>query len=167
MGGSIIGAGEVQHDKVLLNYAHDLSTPGVYEIRASRALSFGPTGDFLPPVNSPQVRTEAQFQIRVVDTGENLASVFPPYVADLDSKNEERQQEAARVIASLAPPYLEDTILRMAFWRKTRLLGLLGLRRLNTERSRRALAEIVQGTLGYSYEKETAIRYLSEMGEKT
>jgi len=166
IGGFIVGPGEMQHDKVLLNYEHNLSAPGVYEIRATRILKFGPPGDLHGMVNGPEVKADAVFHIRVVNAGENL-TLFQPYVEDLDSKDEERQQEAARAISSLAPPWLEDTILRMAFLPKTRLLGLLGLRRLNSGPSRRALAEIVQGTSDYSYEREKAIRYLSEMRDKT
>src|SRR5262249_37943073 len=122
VGGSVIGPGEIQHDRVLLNYEHDLSTPGVYEVRASRILMFGPPRDFHSISNGRQVKADAVFHIRVVDMGENLTSVFKPYVEDLNSVEENRQQEAARVIGSLAPPWLEDTILRMAFLRKTRLL---------------------------------------------
>src|SRR5947199_6959159 len=80
----------------------------------------------------------------------------------LDSKDEEHQQEAARVIGSLAPPFLEAKILDMAGSPKTRRFALLGLRRLNTTRARKALADVVLGTPGYSYEKEQAIKYLSE-----
>ncbi len=92
--------------------------------------------------------------------------MFRPYVADLTSKDEERQREAGRVIGSLAPPFLEQTILSMADSPVTRLFALMGLRHLNTARSREALARIVQSTEGYSYEKEQAIKYLSEMGDK-
>jgi hypothetical protein len=70
------------------------------------------------------------------------------------------------VIGSLAPHFLEDTIVAMTSSRSTLSFALIGLRRMNTERSRKVLAEIVQRTKGYSYEKEQAIRYLSEMGDK-
>jgi HEAT repeat protein len=44
--------------------------------------------------------------------------------------------------------------------------ALLGLRRLNTSRSRETLAGIIQSTAGYSYWKGKAIKYLSEMRDK-
>ncbi len=166
-GAWIIGPGEVRHDKVLLNYEHDLSTPGPYDIRASRILTYGSPDGFLIPTSGVQVKAEEQFHIRVEDAGaENLPSIFQPYLAELNSKDEERQQEAVRVIGSLAPPFLEDTILAMVASPATRRSALIGLRRLNTARSREALAAIVQGTSGYSYEKEQGIKYLSEMGDK-
>ena len=168
IGAWTIGPGEVRHDKVLLNYVHDLSTPGLYDIRASRTLTFGPPADFVSQISGPQLKAEEQFHIRVNDEGsQDLLSMFQPFLEALDSKDEEHQQEAARVIGSLAPPFLEAKILDMAGSPKTRRFALLGLRRLNTTRSRKALADVVLGTPGYSYEKEQAIKYLSEMGDKT
>jgi hypothetical protein len=161
-GGSCIGGvwaispAETLHDKVLLNYEHDLSKPGIYNVRASRTLSGG--------IN---IKTESLFHIVVEDGNpENLIETFRPYVADLHSKDEERQSETARVIGSLAPPFLEDTIISMLDSAVTRPFALIGLRHLNTSRSREALGKIVQGTSGYSYDKAQAIKYLSEMEDK-
>src|SRR5207249_8482741 len=144
IGAWTIGPGEVRHDKVLLNYVHDLSTPGLYDIRASRTLTFGPPADFVSQISGPQLKAEEQFHIRVNDEGsQDLLSMFQPFLEALDSKDEEHQQEAARVIGSLAPPFLEAKILDMAASPKTRRFALLGLRRLNTTRSRKALADVV------------------------
>ena len=167
-GGWIIEPGETRQDKVLLNYAHDLSKAGIYDIRASRTLNYGPPAAGLAIRNNGiPVKADGVFHIRVEDgNAENLIPVFQPYVDDLHSKDEERQQEAARVLGSLAPPFLEDTILSMVDSPATRPFAMIGLRHLNTFRSREALAGIVQGTLGYSYVKEQAIKYLSEMEDK-
>ncbi len=167
-GGWIIAPGETRQDKVLLNYDHDLSKTGFYRIRASRTLKYGPPSAGLAnSASGLQVRTEGQFDIRVEDgKDESLAAIFQPYVSDLDSKDEERRQEAARVIGSIAPPFLEDTILSMATSPATRPFALIGLWHLNTPRSREALAGFVDGGSGYSYEKQQAIKYLSEMGDK-
>jgi len=163
-----IAPGETRHDKVLLNYEHDLSKAGIYSVRASRTLNYGSAAADLADLSSGvQLKTESLFHIVVEDGNpENLIGTFQPCVADLQSKDEERQREAARVIGTLAPPFLEDTILSMLDSPVTRPFALTGLRHLNTSRSREALAKIVQDTSGYSYAKEQAIKYLSEMEDK-
>ena len=163
-----IAPGETRHDKVLLNYEHDLSKAGIYSVRASRTLNYGSPAAALADLNSGvQLKTESVFHIVVEDGNpENLIGTFQPYVADLQSKDEERQREAAMVIGTLAPPFLEDTILSMLDSPVTRPFALTGLRHLNTSRSREALAKIVEDTSGYSYGKEQAIKYLSEMEDK-
>ena len=164
----LIAPGETRHDKVLLNYEHDLSKSGTYQIIASRTLGYGPATEGWPNgASAERLNIEAQFRIQVVGgSDESLLPMFQPYVADLGSKNEERQQEAAMVIGSLAPRFLEETILSMLDAPVSRPFALLGLRRLNTAISREALASIVQRTADYSFEKEQAIKYLSEMGDK-
>jgi len=168
IGGWIIAPGETRRDKVLLNYEHDLSKAGIYKIRASRTLSYGPPGATVAiSASGPRVRTEAQLDIRVEDgTPESLQAIFQPYVTDLHSKDQERQREAARAIGTLAPPFLEETILSMVDSPVTLPFALTGLRHLNTPRSREILAGFVQGTTGYSNEKEQAVKYLSEMEDK-
>jgi hypothetical protein len=150
-----VAPGESRHEKILLNYEHDLSKAGIYSVRASRTLG------------STQEKIESSFHIVLRDGNpDNLVLTFQPYVADLHSKDEELRREAARAIGSLAPPFLEDTILSMLDSAATRPFALIGLRHLNTSRSREALAKIVQGTSGYSYEKAQSIKFLSEMEDK-
>jgi hypothetical protein len=164
----VIAPGEVRKDKVLVNYEHDLSKPGTYSINASQTLRYGPSTETWPDAtNDKHFKVEAQFQIQVeIGSDETLVAMFQPFVAALTSKEEERQREAARVIGSLAPSFLEETIISMVNSPITRPFALIGLRHLNTARSRETLGDIVQGTSGYSYEKERAIKYLSEMGDK-
>ena len=169
VGGWTIAPGETLHDNVLLNYEHDLSKSTIYDISATRTLNYGPAGagSLTNQTKGVQVKVEAQFRIRVEDgTDDSLVLIFQPYLSDLNSKDEERQREGARVIGSLAPPFLEETILSMADSPVTRPFAIIGLKHLNTGRSREALASIVQNTAGYSSEKEQAIKYLSEMGDK-
>jgi hypothetical protein len=171
IGGITLKPGEVHHDKLLLNYDHDLSKPGAVEIHASRFLNYAPASsplaDFVNPKTAMQFKAEGRFRIRLEESRpENLSVIFQSYLDDLNSKDEQTQQDAARVIGSLAHPFLEDAIIAMASSRYTRSFALIGLRRLNTARSRQVLADIVQGTEGYSYEKGQAIKHLSEMEDK-
>jgi HEAT repeat protein len=168
VGGWSVAAGESLHEKILLNYEHDLSKAGIYSVRASRTLDYRPTAAVLANIQlSTEANIESSFHIVVRDGNlQNLVQTFEPYVADLHSKDEDRRGEAARAIGSLAPPFLEGAIVSMLDSAATRPFALIGLRHLNTSRSREALAKIVQGTSGYSYEKEQAIKYLSEMEDK-
>jgi hypothetical protein len=165
IGGWIIEPGAMHQDEVLLNYEHDLSAPGTYEVRASRHLTYGPKGNMTTV--GPQTSVEERFRIRVEPSSpEQLLAILQPYITDLSSKDEETLREAGRVIGSLAPPFLEDTVISMLGSRTTRSFALRGLRRLNTVRARQTLAEIVKETAGYSTDKEQAIQFLSEMGDK-
>jgi len=163
-----LAPGETRHERVLVNFEHDLSKAATYEVHATWVVKYGPvTEGFSFPVGGQEFKAETNFQIQVIDgNAENVAPAFQPYIADLSAKDEERRREAARVIGSLAPPFLEDTIISMADSPATLPFALMGLRRLNTSRSRETLAGIIQSTSGYSYWKEMAIKYLSEMGDK-
>jgi hypothetical protein len=172
-GGSCISSkwalapGEIREDKVLVNFEHDLSKPGLYTVHASRTLPYDSPNESLPNIaDEPRVKIEAEFQIQVgIGSDEALVPMFQPFLADLSSSIEKRQIEAARVIGSLAPTFLEDTIVSMVNSPVTRPYALIGLRRLNTPRSRARLASFVQDTPDYSYDKEQAIKDLSEMDD--
>lgn len=167
-GKQIIAPGQTLQEEVLVNYAHDLSRTGSYEIHATNALKYGPVTEAVAPfAGDEQLKVEEHFRIRVREgDGSALKAMFRPYVAELDSKDQERQREAARVVSSLAPVFLEDTILGMLETPLIRDFAVLGLKNLNTARSREALANIVQGAPGYTYQKEVAIRELAQMGDK-
>jgi HEAT repeats len=162
-----LAPGEIRKDKVLVNFEHDLSKPGQYTVHASRTLRYGSPNESLPNMaNEAQVKIESEFEIQVaLGSDEALVPMFQPFLTDLSSKIEGRQIEAARVIGSLAPTFLEDTIISMVNSPVTRPYALIGLRRLNTARSRARLASFVQDTPDYSYDKEQAIQDLSEMGD--
>jgi hypothetical protein len=162
-----LAPGEIRKDKILVNFEHDLSRPGHYAVHASRTLRYGSPTESLPNMaDEAKVKIEAEFKILVaIGSDEALVPMFQPFLADLSSKIEERQIEAARVIGSLAPAFLEDTLVSMVNSPVTRPYALIGLRHLNTSRSRQRLANIVQDTSGYSYGKEQAIKDLSEMGD--
>lgn len=162
-----LAPGEIRKDKVLVNFEHDLSKPGQYTVHATRTLRYGSPNESLPNMaDDAQVKIEAAIEIQVaIGSDEALVPMFQPFLADLSSKIEKRQIEAARVIGSLAPAFLEDTILSMVNSPGTRPYALIGLRHLNTARSRARLASFVQDTPDYSYDKEQAIKDLSEMGD--
>jgi len=166
-GTTIIKPGETWKDELLLNYEHDLSKAGMYDISASRTLRYDRPDVRMSANSGIEVKSEGLFHIRLEEgSAESLAAIFEPYVADLNAKDEERMREAARAIGSLAPRFLEDTILSMMDSPATRQFAVIGLRHLNTDRAREALAKFVKSTSYYSYDREQAIKDLSEMGDK-
>lgn len=171
LGKRLLEAGEARDDKVLLNYDHDLSKPGLYNIHAARFLRYGPVTESFPePATQSQFKVQAKFQVQVLDIGHEtrLVPMFQPFVADLHSNDEQRQREAARAIGSLAPSFLENTLFAMLDTPAMRPFAILGLWHLNTVRSRDELAKTVEHPprQPYSYQSIEALRYLSQMGDK-
>jgi hypothetical protein len=168
MGMQILAPGETRHETLLLNYEHDLSKPGDYDVHAVWAANYGPKTEGFPiPAGGQQIKVEEHVRVRLIDaSGENLEPLYQPYIAGLTAQDEEHRIEAARVIGSLAPPFLEDTMVTMLEIPAARSFALQGLKKLNTAHSREVLAGIVQTTTGYSYEKEQIIKYLADMGDK-
>jgi len=168
VGIQLVAPGETRRETLLLNYEHDLSKPEDYDIHAVWAASYGPKTEGFPnPAGGQQIKVEEHLRLRLIDAdGENLEPLFQPYIAGLTAQDEEHRIEAARVIGSLAPPFLEDTMVSMLDIPAARSFALLGLKKLNTPRSREVLAGIVEATSGYSYEKEQIIKYLADMGDE-
>ena len=167
-GMQVVAPGETRRETLLLNYEHDLSKPGEYDIHAVWAASYGSKTEGFPnPAGGQQIKVEEHLRIRLIDAnGESLEPLFQSYIAGLSAQDEEHRIEAARVIGSLAPPFLEDTIVSMLNIPAARSFALLGLKKLNTPHSREVLAGIVQATADYSYEREQIIKYLADMGDK-
>ncbi len=168
VGSEILAAGETRHQLILVNYAHDLSKAGNYEIRATQEMKYATaTGDARLAAAQQQFKVEQRFTIQVVKADrERLEAIYKPYVVNLSSQDDEIQREAERAIVSGAPPWLEDTIVGMLRQYTSREFALLGLKNLNTARSREELAKIVQNTSEETDENLTAVRYLAELGDK-
>jgi hypothetical protein len=164
----IVAPGETRHETLLLNYEHDLSKSWDYDIHAIWTASYAQkTEGFRNLSGGQQIKVEEHLRVRLIDAnGENLEPLFQSYIAGLTSQDEEHRMEAARVIGSLAPPSLEDTVVSMLDIPAARSFALLGLKKLNTPHSREVLAGIVEATSGYSYEKQQIITYLADMGDK-
>ena len=161
----LLSPGATLRQNILLNYAHDVTKAGDYEIHAVRVVKFGPLG--AAAAATQEFKMESRTRIHLVK-GERdiLEQVYQPYVTNLRSPDDEIQREAERAIASGAPPWLEDTIVGMVRRYTSREFALLGLRNLNTERSRAELAKIVQNTAESTPVNEMAVRYLEQMGDK-
>ena len=164
----ILPSGETNRQNILVNYAHDVSKAGSYEIHAVRVMKYGPLGaEFNDPAGKREFKVEARFRIEVQkEDREALKEIYKVYVTNLESNDSEIQREAERAIVSGAPPWLEETIEGMVRRSSSREFALLGLKNLNTARSRERLAGILQNTSEYTEENEAAVAYLAELGDK-
>jgi hypothetical protein len=167
----VLNPGGRHIDRILLNESYDLRRPGTYLLRVSHELPYGP-GDadltMLYPEGTQETFT-AQLQI-VLETSQRseLNHEFQKDLLNLQSDDPRGRLEAAEVIANLAPPFLEGTILRMLDSRELRYFAVRGLRNLGTPDAHQALASFVKNTpptqVAGAY--QDAIRYLGEIGDR-
>lgn len=129
---------EKYSDHILLNYNHQIKTPGEYDVDASRSLTDGT--DFTFPI----LEVKVHLHFRIEQTGETSSVELQPWVNQLHSKDILKKLEAARVLASLAPASLEDVLLGFADDRDLRQWAPLALSRLHTERALAALEQLVR-----------------------
>jgi hypothetical protein len=165
----MLSAGDTVRQNILLNFGNDVSKPGEYEIHAVRTLKYWPlTGASMMPANAKDFKYEMNLKLHVVPGDPQvLQGIYQVYVKNLGSADDEIQRDAERAIVSGAPPWLEGTIEGMLRKSTSREFALLGLKNLNTARSRQELAKIVQNTSEETTENVTAVEYLAEMGDRT
>jgi hypothetical protein len=149
-----------EQDKILLNYDHDLTRPGRYHLKATRYLRTATTNDMAAMVDGNHREIEQEFEIEITPRDDAaLQAELSPYVEQLKSPKEDKVREAARVLSSSAPPFLESTMLAMLDRPATRTFAIAGLEKINTPAARDALAKIARALLEkYSYEAELATR---------
>ena len=163
-GAGSLGSGQTKTESILLNYQHDFSKPGTYEITATRELPYATADQDVRP-NGPMFYTTARLKFEI-DRGDEatLEAILKPYVADLTAKDDHRNTEAHIVIGSVAPLFLEDNVLAMLNSETTRGFAVTTLGKINTTRSRRALAGVASGDSEW---KGSAIQELGAMGDPT
>jgi len=156
--------GDKYSERILLNYAHDITVPGSYIVDAQRQLRYGPLR--LRPLPFPsKLEVHAQLHF-VVDSDARFGPKdLEPWVTQLQSPDPAKRSEAGRTLASLAPPSLEDTLL--GFMDKEDLRGWvpLAMHRLHTPRSTAALAELVRNTRSGTSEHSESVRFLGSSGD--
>jgi hypothetical protein len=162
----ILAPGETIRQNILVNFAHDVTGPGDYDIHAVRRLPYR-------IMNGSPSREQAEFKLEKdlhihVQKGDRdtLRAIYQVYVRNLDSPDDEIQRDAERAIVSGAMPWLEDTVVGMVRQNRSREFALLGLRNLNTSRARDELFKIVQNTSEFTPENDMAVGYLAQTGDK-
>jgi hypothetical protein len=144
--------GQTYIGRLLLNFDHEINAPGEYWVDAE--------------YNSRLNHTEnvhAKLRLRV-DQKAVAPDTFQPWVNQLTSTDREKHLEAARTLASVAPPSLEEILLGFADNPEFRRYAPLAFHRLNTQRSIEAMAHLMEGPV--TNEQIDAARYLAETNDQ-
>jgi hypothetical protein len=165
--------GASRTERILLNYQDEsrdnsaarVNAPGDYIIDASRQIAFAP-----PDSNSSvftahdHSRAHQILHLRVDDALELSPTIYAPYVQQLESKDTQIRREAARTLATLAPPALEPLLLTFANSKddEIRQFAPLALANLSTKASLSALAEMLLHNEPGSYEYMETVQKLGE-----
>jgi hypothetical protein len=154
-----LAPGQKYSERILLNYNHQIRTPGEYDVDASRSLTDGKN------FTSPILEVKVHLHFRIEQGGESPSAELQPWVNQLHSKDILEKVEAARVLASLAPASLQDVLLGFADDRDLRPWAPLALSRLHTERSLAALEELVRTGEPGSSEHLQSAEFLAQTGD--
>jgi len=139
-------------ERILLNLTHKLDSPGEYSVTVEVAQKFAYGSKLLAAPSTLYFR---------VDQNAADAKVFQPWIDQLRSGYLLKRIEAARALASVAPPSLEETLLTFANDAELRRFAPLAFHRLNTQRSMAAMAELVRKTEPGTFEHWQAAAYLA------
>ena len=152
-----LGPGQSHTDRYLLNYHHDLNVPGNYRLEAER------TG--FPGNRLQSVKATMLFRIDAGAAPISSTEILS-WVNQLHSSDIYKRTEAARTLASIAPPSIENTLFGFTDSSEFRRYSALALFRLHTPRSMEALAGLVRkGPPGSSEALESA-QYLARSGDQ-
>ncbi len=158
-------------ERILLNYADNsggnLNPPvklaGNYTVDALRTIDYAPLSPdshLFESHSSSQVHQV--FDLRVDETLEASPSLYAPFVEQLRSEDTQVRREAARTLATLAPPALEPLLLTFATSKDDVLkqFAPLALANLSTPESLSALADMLAHSEADTYESVSAAEYL-------
>jgi HEAT repeats len=165
-GATSLAPGASRTERLLLNYRNDskgdlsapVRVPGDYTVDASGGIAYATPGAsqvFTAPNHS---EAHQVFHLHVDDALELSPTVYAPYVQQLTSKDDQLRREAARTLATLAPPALEPLLLTFANSkdRELREFAPLALANLATKASLAALAQMLLNSAPGTYEFMTA-----------
>jgi hypothetical protein len=148
--------GKSRIDRYLLNFHHEIGGAGNYWVEAKHFDFFGgATGE---------VNTKLYFRV-VGDVPASSPSNLQPWVEQLKSADQEKRLDAARTLASLAPPSLEAILLAFADNPEFRRYAPLAFHRLHSPRSMKAMADLVKASGPGTFEQMEAARYLAESND--
>ena len=152
-GAIVLKPGEKHLERVLLNLVHKLDSPGEYTVKAEYV---GRNGLGFSSITAEP--TTLHFRV-----GQDMAQreVFQALLDQLRSSDLNKRNEAARALASVAPPFLEDTLLTFADDPHLRTFAAIAFYRLNTPKSMAALAQLRDKTAPGTFEHWQAGAYLA------
>jgi hypothetical protein len=168
-----LAPGQSRTERILLNRRYELRQPGNYTLHVSKTARYVPgSNDNLQSLHFNGLNQEFDDTLQIVlqpSETDDLKPDFVQYEQDLHSSDWQTRNEAADVIARLAPPFLEPVILNMLADSSLQEYGVEGLRNLGTPSAHRALADFVEHSppTNDSAPYQTALRYLGEIGDAT
>lgn len=145
----LLRPGESYIERFLLNFDHEINIPGDYWVEAKHS----GLGNRTVGV----VQTMLNFR---VEENTIVPSELQPWLEGLKSTDRSKRFEAARTLASIAPPSLEETLLGFINNPEFRGYAALAFHRLNTPRSMDAMAKLMQGPV--TNEQMEAAHYLAQ-----
>lgn len=138
--------------RFLLNADHDISATGDYWVDAKYSGLANSSGG-----------TQRRLAFRI--GAESISSSeWKRWLEQLQAPEVKERQEAAKTLAALAPPSLEEILLGFANVAEFRKYSPMALHRLNTHRSMEALAQFMEGPV--TGEQIKAARYLAESNDQ-
>ena len=144
----LLRPGESYIERFLLNFDHEINTPGDYWVEAKHS-GLG---------NRTEGDAHAKLNFRVEE--DTIApNQLQPWLDGLRSDDRSRRSEAARTLASIAPPSLEGTLLGFINNPEFRIYAALAFHHLNSPRSMDAMAELIEGPV--TNEQMEAAHYLA------
>ncbi|HWY68956.1 MAG TPA: HEAT repeat domain-containing protein [Terriglobales bacterium] len=148
--------GKSRIDRYLLNFHHDIRTAGAYWVEA--------THFDIPGRAVGEVHAKLYFHV------DGDVPAFAPsnvhlWVDQLQSTDQEKRLEAARTLASLAPPSLEAILLSFADNPEFLRYAPLAFHRLHSPRSMKAMADLMKASGPGTFEHMEAARYLAESND--
>ena len=163
----VLSPGKKHVERLLLNFDHKIDAPGPYSVEAERHLSHAAASAhyFSPdtPKDTLEVQTTLYFRVDP-NTAQN-PKALQTFLAQLRADDPNKRREAARTLASVAAQSLEDVLLAFSDNPEFREFAPLAFHRLNTQRSMKALANLVKKTEVGSYEHIKSADYLAESND--
>ena len=166
----VLKPGDTHVDRILLNQSYDLRQSGQYSLRVTHQLPYGPGDGDLEMLNRDGTHENFTAQLEIsLESPQNgeLKLEFQKYVLDLQSGDQRRRIDAAKVIANLALPFLEGTILHLLDSPDLEHFAVQGLRNLGTPAAHQALVSFVKKSqpTQVTGTYQDAIRYLGQIGD--
>jgi HEAT repeat protein len=140
--------GESYTERFLLNFDHEINTPGDYGVAKNSGLGNPTEGD-------PHVKLSFRVEEDAIAPSE-----LQSWLDSLRLDDRRKRFESARTLASIAPPSLEETLLEFINNPEFRRYAALAFHRLNTPRSMDAMAKLMQGPV--TSEQMEAAHYLAQ-----
>jgi hypothetical protein len=163
----LIPPGKSQVERLLLNFDNNLGIPGEYVVEATRQLPHASVDVDFFRASQDTLEVHSTLYFRVEQNRTPLAPhVFSPWINQLRSPDSMERREAARTLASLAPKFLEDTLLAFADHPEFRQFAPLAFHRLNTPKSMAAMAELLTKTEPGTFEHMTSADYLAKSADQ-